>query len=59
MTFRRHITIFLNQIYENAEAEYTQRDQNLLHLIQIAKLGWKGRLHFICGAKTELLVNFL
>ena len=58
MTFRRHITIFLNQIYENAEADIHNEIRTCYILLKLVNWGGKGDYFFMYGARAELLMKF-
>ena len=57
VTFRRHITIFLNQIYENAEADIHNEIRTCYILLKLLNWGRKGDYFILMVQKTELLMK--
>ena len=51
MTFRRHITIFLNQIYENAEADIHNEIRTCYILLKLLDWGGKGDSFLLMAQK--------
>ena len=58
VTFRRHITIFLNQIYENAEADMHNEIKSCYILLKILNWGGKGDYFLLMVQKQNYLWNF-